>query len=71
MLLLQVWRLRLLPRLMVRKKSFKKIMAHDENNECRLGDIVRIRPSRPLSKRKNYTLHEILKKDPKLTDPIE
>jgi len=52
---------------MVRKRTFKKIMAHDEANECGVGDIVRVKPSRPLSKRKSFALHEIIRKDPKLT----
>jgi len=30
----------------------KKYMAHDENNVCKAGDLVRIRECRPLSKRK-------------------
>lgn len=52
---------------MVRKRTFKKIMAHDEENACGIGDVVRIKPSRPLSKRKAFTLHEILRRDPKLS----
>lgn len=52
---------------MVRKRTFKKIMAHDEENACGVGDMVRIKPSRPLSKRKRFTLHEILRRDPKLS----
>lgn len=56
---------------MVRKRSFKKIMAHDEKNECIIGDIVRIKPSRPLSKKKRYILHEVVKKEKKLSIEIE
>lgn len=56
---------------MVRKKAYKKIMAHDEEEECNIGDVVRIKPSRPISKKKRYTLHEILKKDPKLSIELE
>ena len=33
-----------------------KIMAHDENNSCRMGDRVRIQEHRPLSKRKKWAL---------------
>jgi small subunit ribosomal protein S17 len=62
-----VSRIKLFLPYMVRKRTFKKIMAHDEGNECGMGDIVRIKPSRPLSKRKAFTLHEILRKDPKLS----
>ncbi len=40
----------------------KKFVAHDENNDCRVGDTVRIQESRPLSKRKRWTLLEILER---------
>jgi small subunit ribosomal protein S17 len=39
-----------------------KFMAHDEKNECRLGDQVRIQACRPLSKRKRWVVKEIIKK---------
>lgn len=47
------------------KKYFKKttkLMAHDENNECGIGDIVKIMETRPLSKRKRWRLVEIVEK---------
>ncbi len=37
-------------------------MAHDENNECKVGDKVRIMETRPLSKRKRWIVQEILEK---------
>jgi small subunit ribosomal protein S17 len=40
----------------------KKFIAHDENNECSIGDTVRIMETRPLSKRKNWRLVEIVEK---------
>ncbi len=43
-------------------KRTTKLMAHDENNICKEGDIVEIRPSRPISKNKVWTLHRILEK---------
>ncbi len=43
-------------------KKSKKFMAHDENNECSVGDTVKITESRPLSKRKRWRLVEILQK---------
>lgn len=43
-------------------KRTTKIHAHDENNECREGDIVAIRECRPLSKTKSWTLVNILAK---------
>ena len=46
----------------VRRTS--KFMAHDEKNECRVGDKVRIIECRPLSKNKCWRLTEILSKAP-------
>ena len=37
-------------------------MAHDENNECYIGDKVRIRETRPLSKRKRWIVEDIIEK---------
>jgi small subunit ribosomal protein S17 len=39
-----------------------KFMAHDENNECGIGDTVRIVETRPLSKNKNWRLVEIIER---------
>lgn len=36
-----------------------KLHAHDENNECRIGDLVTIRETRPLAKTKSWTLVQI------------
>ncbi len=47
------------------KKYFrqtKKFMAHDEQNECQIGDVVRIVESRPLSARKRWTLLEVVER---------
>lgn len=47
------------------KKFFKKTTkysAHDEKNECSIGDIVRIMETRPLSKMKRWRLVEIVEK---------
>ena len=43
-------------------KQTKKFKAHDENNECRIGDRVRIMETRPLSKDKRWRLVEIVEK---------
>lgn len=43
-------------------KKTKKFMAHDENNECNIGDLVRIMETRPLSKNKRWRLVEIIEK---------
>ncbi|MBI2994433.1 MAG: 30S ribosomal protein S17 [Gammaproteobacteria bacterium] len=37
-----------------------KVLAHDEKNECKEGDLVVIESSRPISKRKAWRLHRIL-----------
>ncbi|GJP39334.1 hypothetical protein CLOM_g16147 [Closterium sp. NIES-68] len=42
--------------------STKKFMAHDESNDCSMGDQVRIESSRPLSKRKHWVVTEVLRK---------
>ena len=43
-------------------KHTKKFMAHDEKNECGVGDIVKIMETRPLSKNKKWRLVEIIEK---------
>ncbi len=43
-------------------KSNKKFYAHDEQNSARLGDVVRIRETRPLSKLKRWSLEEIVRR---------
>src|SRR6201990_1370224 len=43
-------------------KSNKKFYAHDEQNSARVGDVVRIREARPLSKLKRWTLEEIVRR---------
>ena len=40
----------------------KKYLAHDETGECNLGDQVLVRETRPLSKRKRWTLAQIISK---------
>jgi small subunit ribosomal protein S17 len=47
------------------KKTLKKIAkykVHDENNECRVGDMVRIAETRPLSRHKRWRVAEIITK---------
>ena len=43
-------------------KRTVKLKAHDENNECRVGDRVRVMETRPLSKDKRWRLVEIIEK---------
>ena len=43
-------------------KRTYKLKAHDENNECRIGDRVKVMETRPLSKYKRWRLVEIVEK---------
>lgn len=43
-------------------KKSTKFVAHDEKNDCNEGDTVRIMETRPLSKRKNWRLVEIVER---------
>ena len=44
----------------IRRKS--KFMAHDEGNECRIGDRVLLTETRPLSKQKRFKVSKVLEK---------
>lgn len=44
----------------VRKSN--KFMAHDEKNDCNEGDLVKIQESRPLSRRKRWSLIEVIER---------
>ncbi|HBP44832.1 MAG: 30S ribosomal protein S17 [Crocinitomicaceae bacterium] len=43
-------------------KKTSKFMAHDEADTCNIGDTVRIMETRPLSKRKNWRLVEVIER---------
>ena len=43
-------------------KKSKKFIAHDEENSCNIGDVVKIMETRPLSKSKRWRLVEILER---------
>ena len=43
-------------------KRTYKLKAHDENNECKVGDTVKVMETRPLSKHKRWRLVEIMEK---------
>ena len=45
-------------------RKTKKFMAHDERNECRVGDKVRIMETRPMSKRKRWRVVNIIERSP-------
>lgn len=44
------------------KKVTYKLKAHDENNECKIGDKVKVMETRPMSKEKRWRVVEILEK---------
>jgi small subunit ribosomal protein S17 len=43
-------------------KKTTRFVAHDENNDCHVGDTVRIMETRPLSKSKNWRMVEIVER---------
>ncbi|AEE52585.1 MAG TPA: 30S ribosomal protein S17 [Haliscomenobacter sp.] len=43
-------------------KKTKSFMAHDENNDCSIGDVVKIMETRPMSKLKRWRLVEIIER---------
>ena len=43
-------------------KRSTKVHAHDEKNECGLGDVVRVSESKPYSKTKNWSLIEVIER---------
>ena len=49
-----------------RVKFSMKYMAHDENNQCQVGDVVKIMETRPLSRHKRWRVIEIIEKAKKL-----
>ncbi|KAJ1458920.1 RT17, ribosomal protein 17 mitochondrial small ribosomal subunit, partial [Pelagophyceae sp. CCMP2097] len=48
------------PKYHKRFKYTRKFMAHDESEQCGIGDTVRITPCRPLSKRKHFMVQAIM-----------
>jgi len=44
----------------------ERVKAHDEKNECRLGDTVKIQETRPLSKEKRWRVVKIIKREEKV-----
>ena len=50
------------PRYHKRYTRTNKFMAHDEQNACKPGDIVRIEETRPLSKHKRWIVREVLER---------
>lgn len=44
-------------------RRFSKMVAHDEENSCNIGDVVTIKQTRPLSKTKRWQLVQIVKRE--------
>ena len=51
-------------------KRTKKFKAHDEHNECRVGDSVRMMETRPLSKEKRWRVAEIIERGIEFDSPV-
>ena len=43
-------------------KTSSKVLAHDANNDCQLGDLVQVCESRPLSRRKRWRVQKVLER---------
>jgi small subunit ribosomal protein S17 len=54
-----------------RVKKSKKYMAHDELNQCQVGDVVKIMETRPLSRHKRWRVVEIVEKAKKLGETTQ
>ncbi|MBN1313236.1 MAG: 30S ribosomal protein S17 [Anaerolineae bacterium] len=50
-------------------RDSKKYMAHDENGECQMGDVVVIVESRPLSRHKRWVVQSIVREDASARTP--
>ena len=58
-----VTRTKIVPKYRKARRYSRRFLAHDEDQACSLGDVVRIAPCRPLSRRKHFVVQEILKKN--------
>ena len=58
---IEVDRYRMVPKLRVRRRYTRKFMAHDEEELCRMGDLVMIVPCQRLSRRKHFMVREIIR----------
>lgn len=41
-------------------RSTKKILAHDEQNDCKVGDVIQVIETRPISKRKRWRVQSVI-----------
>ena len=62
-IMVEISRRKLHPRYKKYITRSKKIMAHDEHEECQVGDIIRVVETRPLSKVKRWRLLEVVEKE--------
>lgn len=49
-------------------RSTKKVLAHDEQNQCNVGDVIQVMESRPLSRRKRWRVQSIISAAQSATD---
>ncbi len=63
-----IYRMKMHPKYRKYIKVRKKIYVHDENNESRVGDLVEVMETRPLSRLKRWRLVKILRKAPVLEE---
>ena len=54
-------RYKMIPKLRIRRKYTRKFMAHDEEELCRMGDLVMIVPCQRLSRHKHFMVREIIR----------
>lgn len=59
-------RFRIVPKYRKRMRYTRKFMAHDEEEQCNVGDVVLISPSQKLSKKKHFTVQDIIRRKPQL-----
>ena len=64
----RVERWRVHPKYGKRLRFHRKYMAHDHEDDVMEGDVVRISPCRPLSKRKHYLVQKTLRRQPRLDE---
>ena len=64
-----VTRTKIVPKYRKARRYSRRFLAHDEAEECALGDVVRIAPCRPLSRRKHFVVQEILKRANQMLRP--
>ena len=57
---IETWKV--VPKYQKRVRATRKVKAHDERNETRIGDLVRIMECRPISREKRWRIVEILEK---------